>query len=260
MPELPEVESYARYFARHALRKPVRAVEVRDARVLEVRPAVLERALAGRSFRSVRRHGKHLFAAAGQAWLRLHFGMSGDLEFWRANEAEPRFARVVFHFRGGGTLGFLDMRLFGRVGLVSSPDDFIRERRLGPDPLDRTFGLPRFRDLVAQRRGAIKAVLMTQEILAGVGNLYADETLFQAGVDPRRPASSLAAAEIAAVYSRLRQILREAISRTAAGREYPRRWLFEHREADAECPLCGGEIMRTVVFGRTTYFCRRHQR
>lgn len=260
MPELPEVELYARYFAEHALRQKVARVDIRDARILGVREDALVRALTGQRFRGVERHGKHLFADARSQWLHLHFGMSGDLAYYRDAEEEPRFARVVFDFANGAHLAFEDMRLFGIVDLTPSPVDYIREHELGPDPLEQSFTLKRFREIVTSRRGAVKALLMSQDIIAGVGNLYADETLFQTGVHPRRPVNEFEAAEVAAIYATMRKILRDVIARKARGAGYPRGYLIPHREEGDRCPRCGGEIKRTVVFGRTTYFCSKHQR
>jgi formamidopyrimidine-DNA glycosylase len=260
MPELPEVESYARTFAEHGLRKAIRGVRVLDERILGTRRDAFVEALRGRKFVRVRRHGKHLFADAGAVWLHLHFGMSGDLSAYRDPEPEPRFARVIFDFASGRHLAFEDMRLFGVAELTPTPEAFIAEHRLGPDPLDAGFNLSTFRELLANRRGAIKSLLMSQEILAGVGNLYADEALFQASVDPRRPVPRLSSADVRAIHTRLRAILSVAVERRARGAELPPAWLYHHRETGERCPKCGGTIRRTVVFGRTTYFCATHQR
>lgn len=258
MPELPEVEGYARYFATHALKQAIARVEVLDARVLgEIRKEKLARELKGKSFRSVRRHGKHLFADAGASWLHLHFGMSGDLTYYRGER--PRFARVIFRFENGAELAFEDMRLFGVVDLTPSPERFIAGHRLGPDPLDPAFTLRVFREIVEKRRGAVKSLLMSQEIIAGVGNLYADETLFQAGIHPRRAVDMLSDVEVKSIYATMRRILRDVIDRQQRNAPHPRRYLIERREEGARCPVCGGEIRRTVVFGRTTYFCAVHQ-
>ncbi len=261
MPELPEVETYTRYFARHALHQRIARVDVLDERILgETRKETFVRKLKGRTFASVRRHGKHLFADAGATWLHLHFGMSGDLTYSSAGGETPRFARVVFAFDGGATLAFEDMRLFGLADLVADPDAFIRERKLGPDPLDRTFTPKRFAALLAGRRGAVKSLLMMQEILAGLGNLYVDETLYQTSIHPRRAVDKLSDGEVRALFITTRRILREAIARHAREGSLPARYLFHHREEGGRCPRCGGTIQRTVVFGRTTYFCAKHQR
>ena len=260
MPELPEVETYARYFARHALHQRIARVHVRDERILgEIRKETFTRKLRGRAFTAVRRHGKHLFANAGGTWLHLHFGMSGDLAYYRGGD-EPRFAKVVFDFEGGEHFAFEDMRMFGVADLVDDPDAFIRERGLGPDPLSRAFTAKRFAAMLHKRRGAIKSLLMTQEILAGLGNLYVDETLYQTSIHPRRPVDRLSDAEVRAIHAAIRRILRAVIARHARESELPRAYLFHHREEGERCPRCGGTIRRTVVFGRTTYFCGKHQR
>ena len=261
MPELPEVETYTRYFARHALGQQIERVDVRDERILaDIRKETFVRKLTGRTFTETRRHGKHLFAAAGDIWLHLHFGMTGDLAYYRDAAKEPRFAKIVFAFAGGGHLAFEDMRLFGLANLVGSPDDFIRERGLGVDPLDRSFTYARFASLTERRRGAIKSLLMSQEIIAGLGNLYVDEILYQTSVHPRRAVDRLSEDEVRGIYTTMRRILREAIARHAREGELPAQYLFHHREVGERCPRCGGTIQRTVVFGRTTYFCGKHQR
>jgi formamidopyrimidine-DNA glycosylase len=245
MPELPEVESFSQFFALHALDRTIIRVRVLDERILAVRKAALARALVGRKFTRVRRHGKHLFAQAGDVWLRLHFGMTGDL-----TADVGRFAKVVFEFEDDTLLAFDDMRLFGVVDLVRDPDAFILDRGLGPDPL--TIGVREFRARLSGRRGAIKALLLSQSVIAGVGNLYADETLFRAGIHPQRGADRLSADQVKALFTTLRRALREAMG----GRTL---YMVGHREEGERCPRCGGTIQRTVVGSRTTYFCGRHQ-
>jgi formamidopyrimidine-DNA glycosylase len=261
VPELPEVETYCRYFARHALHQRITKVNVRDERILlDVRKETFARALRGKQFASVRRHGKHLFADAGATWLHLHFGMTGDLAYYSDRKDEPRFSKIVFDFEGSSHLAFEDMRLFGFAELVTSPEDYVREHGLGPDPMERSFTAKTFERLLDGRRGAVKSLLMSQDIIAGLGNLYVDEILFQSGIHPKRTIDRIKPAERRAIYSSMRTILREAVRRRAVNRDLPASYLFNHREAGELCPRCGGTISRTVVFGRTTYFCRRHQR
>ncbi len=260
MPELPEVEIYSRYFASHALQQNIDSVRVIDDRILgDIRKEKFISELTGREFVEVRRHGKHFFANAGPVWLHLHFGMTGDLAYYR-DEEQPRFAKVVFDFDSGSHLAFEDMRLFGVVDITQDPNTFIAEHHLGPDPLDRAFTLPVFRRLLESRRGAIKSLLMSQEIIAGIGNLYADETLFETGINPRRAVDRLSKDQVKSIYTSMRRILRETIARKERGAGYPRGYLIHHREEGDRCPRCGGSIARAVVFGRTTYFCRKHQR
>ncbi len=256
MPELPEVELYARYFARHALGQRIARVRVLDERILgAVRKDVFSRVLRGHTFTRVHRHGKHLFADAGGVWLHLHFGMTGDLSY--SVDARPRFARVVFDFDNGAHLAFEDMRLFGVADTVDDPQTYIRLHALGPDPL--SLDLARFRARLDGRRGATKSLLMSQDVIAGIGNLYADETLFQTSVAPRRPVDRLSSAEVKAIFTTMRKILLTTIERKERGDDYPPRYLIHHREEGAHCPRCGGTIVKSIVFGRTTYSCARHQ-
>jgi formamidopyrimidine-DNA glycosylase len=261
MPELPEVETYARYFARHALHQRIARVDVLDERILdEIRRETFVRKLKGKKFERVRRHGKHLFAKVGATWLHLHFGMTGDLAFYRDAEKAPRFAKVVFAFDGGAYLAFEDVRLFGLADLVDDPDAFIETKGLGPDPLDPLFTSSKFERLFIGRRGAIKSLLMSQEIIAGLGNLYVDEILFQTSIHPRRPVDRLLPAERRALFRTMRRILGEAIRRHGSESELPANYLIHHREVGEFCPKCGAELRKAVVFGRTTFFCGSHQK
>jgi len=262
MPELPEVEIYRRYFDAHALNQAIVGARVKDARILgETRQPALRRALIGRRFLSTRRHGKHLFAQIeGGGWLRIHFGMTGDLFYYRGTKSPARFPKVIVDFDENAHLAYDDARLFGVVDLVVSPEDFIKERGLGPDPLDERFEARAFSSLLEKRRGAIKALLMTQEIIAGLGNLYVDEILFQTSIHPRRPAASIPKEQRKIMYKAMRSILLGVIQRKLQRKGYPAKFLIPHREEGERCPICGGTIQRTIVFGRTTYFCGKHQK
>jgi formamidopyrimidine-DNA glycosylase len=182
--------------------------------------------------------------------------MSGDLAYYF--DAAPRFARLIFDFEGGAHLAYEDMRLFGIVDLTSSPEEYIRDHRLGPDPLE--LRLPEFRRLLKNRRGRIKALLLSQEVIAGIGNLYADEALFRASIDPRRAVDRMTADEVKALFVSIRRVLRETVERKSRDADHPGRSLIQHRLEGDRCPRCGGTIHRSVVAGRTTYYCARHQR
>lgn len=262
MPELPEVEIYRRYFDAHALNQKIVGVRVKDVRILgETRQPALRRALTGRRFLSTRRHGKHLFAEIeGGRWLRIHFGMTGDLFYYRGLKNPAQYPRVIVDFQEGAHLAYDDPRLFGVVDMAESPESYVATRGLGPDPLDDTFDPRAFSALLQNRKGAIKALLMHQEIIAGLGNLYVDEMLFQTSVHPRTPASSITKLKRRALYKSMRSILLDVIAQKLEGRPYPNRFLIPYRQEGERCPRCGGAIQRTVIFGRTTYFCGTHQR
>src|SRR5438128_1386413 len=184
MPELPDVETFKRYLDTTSLHQRISAVDVRSAYVLKgVSAHELARRLKERSFESSRRHGKHLFVRADRdLWLRLHFGMTGSLEYFKHEEDAPRHTRVLFVLANTYCLAFEDQRKFGEVGLVADVDEYLGKRGLGPDALD--ISLSQFRELLRTHRGAVKTILLNQKLIAGIGNIYADEILFHARIHP----------------------------------------------------------------------------
>lgn len=258
MPELPDVEGFRRVLADGAKGRPIEAVEVIDRGMLRRgSPEVLGRALEGKRFREPRRHGKWLIAPVGEACVLMHFGMTGLLE-WTGRDAERhRHDRIVFVCRGG-ELRYRNMRRFGGVWLVRAEEE--REQvtgRLGPDAQD--LSREEFHQLIAGRRGQIKAALMDQKLLAGVGNLLADEMLWRARLDPRAPASALRPQRRDALYDALREVLRGSIP---AGRvPHGKNWITAVRdEKDPGCPRCGSRLRKATVAGRTAAWCPRCQR
>jgi formamidopyrimidine-DNA glycosylase len=135
MPELPEVENFKRYFDMTSLHQRIMGIDVRDAYVLKgISPRELSRRLKGRRFKASRRHGKHLFVRADKdLWLRLHFGMTASLHYFKNDENVPRDARVLFSFTNNRRLAFEDQRKFGEVGLLTDVDEFLQDRALGRD-------------------------------------------------------------------------------------------------------------------------------
>ena len=265
MPELPDVEIYKRYLDAHALRRTIVDVAVNDARILGDLPAAAFVArLQGNRFEDSRRHGKHLLVRLRQSgWLTLHFGMTGNLVYFRDPADDPPYDRVRFDFEGGGHLGYVNRRMLGRVGLADDADAFIREEGLGPDALDPAFNLEAFTRAIDGRRRDLKSVLMDQALIAGIGNIYADEILFQARLHPKTPASSLDAEQRAELFRQIKAVLETAIERGAGAEQFlerlPEHYLLPHREKGGRCPRCGTAIATLKSGGRTSYFCPRCQ-
>jgi formamidopyrimidine-DNA glycosylase len=258
VPELPEVESYRRFFADHATGKPVRRVEVLDQAIVRNAPAEsVNAALRGRRFEEPRRHGKWLICPAGGPSLLFHFGMTGDLVWSDDEPSRHRHDRLVIVF-GDGELRYRNMRRLGGVWLAHGEEELRALLvNLGPDALevDRSAFLER----LSRRRGGVKAALMDQRLVAGVGNLVADEILWQARIHPRSRVEDLDPKERALVFRALRRVLGEAVERPdyLEGRT---RWLSQVRgRPGARCPRCGTPLARTVAAGRTTHFCPRCQ-
>ena len=155
MPELPEVETFKRYLDSTSLHQWITNVDVRDAYVLKrVSARELARRLKGRRFENSHRHGKHLFVRAGdELWLRLHFGMTGSLEYLNHDEEAPKTARVIFRFADNCRLAFDDQRKFGEIELIKDVDEFLQTRGLGPDALEISLSAVQGNSWKTPRRG-----------------------------------------------------------------------------------------------------------
>ncbi len=280
MPELPEVETTAR-----GLRGPLvgrTVVGVTGVDWPRMLPNATEERLAnlvcGRTVVAVDRRGKYLLLHLdGDAHLAIHRKMSGNLLLRRGDDAHERHTHLVVRFDDGRELRFVDPRKFGRVYVFESAAEMeaFLDERLGPEPLSELDGSV-LRARLAGRRGRIKSLLLDQTFLAGVGNLYADEVLWEAGIHPLRSADSLEPAEIDRLAEAIKHVLTLAIERRgtsfsdyrdaegllgenqdylnvygrAAGRSRPAQC----------CPRCGTPIERLTLGQRSSHFCPRCQR
>jgi formamidopyrimidine-DNA glycosylase len=257
VPELPEVEVSRQYLEATSLHQEVAEVDVRDAYVVkDVDPDELDAALRGRKLIGGRRHGKLLFVQTdGDPWLLLHFGMSGFLEYHEDPDETSPYPRVLFRFRGGAHLDFDNRRKLGQVRLVEDPDDYVHAKGLGPDALSKSLDRQGFVESLRGRRGTLKSALMNQEILAGVGNEFSDEILFQRRLHPRTKVASLDDEALGAVYDTLRTTLDAAIDARMKPEQLPSRFLLRHRNEGGTCPRCEGDVARVEVSGRGANFC-----
>ena len=255
MPELPELEVFKRYVDSTSLHQDIETIEVKNGKVLGgVSAGGLKRGLEGRKFESTRRHGKHLFVELGDGeWLLLHFGMTGNLKYYKDADEEPTHARVLISFGNGYHLAFDDQRLFGKVDLIEDPDGYIQEHKLGLDPLDLDF--PAFRERLEGRRGEIKATLMNQRVFAGIGNIYSDEILFQVRLHPKTSVRRLDGDALHDLHEQTLRVLHAAIERGANPGGLPESFLLPHRQEGADCPRNNGKIQKTKAAGRTAYYC-----
>jgi len=260
MPELPDVEMFKRYLDTTSLRQRIDDVAVRNPYVLkDTSPRELAHDLEGRRFESSRRHGKHLFVRADRdVWLRLHFGMTGSLQYFKNDAREPRHTRVLFVFAKGHSLAFDDQRQFGQIGLVKDVDKFLKKSALGPDALE--IDLEEFRKILKKHRGAVKSVLLNQKLIAGIGNIYADEILFLTRIHPTTEISSLRDKALAKLFRSTRHILKRAIAAKADIDRMPKSWLLPHRGKRGRCPRCGRDLKSSTIGGRTAWFCPNCQK
>lgn len=271
MPELPEVETFRRFAERHALHQPVREVRVFTPRILEgVTESKLKKNVEGHSLRGTRRVGKHLLieiepgrTADAPGWLFLHFGMTGYLSYSKGDEtwinaygdpARPEaHIRVQFEFEDGGLFNFHEQRMFGKLGLTQDAEAYFRSRKLGPDALE--VERKPFVESLKKRKGQLKPALMDQSLVAGVGNVYADELLYQCGLHPERKVSDLKAGELDCVYRQMVEVLQNTVAVDSDRDQLPPGYLLHTRRPKGRCPKGDHPLEIKTIGGRTTYFC-----
>lgn len=254
MPELPDVEGFRRYIERTSLHQAIKEIDVRDTYILKgISPDELIRALTGRRFESTRRHGKYLFLRLDNGrHLYVHFGMTGQPAYFKDMADDPCFDRLLITFTNGHHLAYDDQRKLGRIGLTDDPYAFLREKRIGPDALSLDY--EGFVQAFKGHRGAIKPALLNQGIIAGIGNIYADEILFQARIHPLTPIERLNEKTLERLFRCMREVLETGIEHTVEGRSFPDSYLIPHRGRGEDCP-CGGKVESIKISQRTAYFC-----
>jgi formamidopyrimidine-DNA glycosylase len=269
MPELPEVETIVRGL--RGILPGRRIVELRAGKIQVVRdPAALGERVAGSRFRSIRRVGKFLhlelepLAPEHEALhLVIHLGMTGQLRVVDANEAIEPHTHVFFMLDDGRELRFRDPRRFGRVLLATGTAMEGMFKNLGADPLNA--GEDEFRAQIGGRRARIKALLLDQHVFRGMGNIYADESLWRAKIHPARLAANLKADEVKRLHAAVRGILEEAIALKGSSvsdyvgadgqrGEFQMRHRVYQREGE-KCFRCRTEIRRVIIAGRSSHFC-----
>jgi formamidopyrimidine-DNA glycosylase len=259
MPELPEVESARALIAERGLEREIVDVEDHDTYVSRPHaPGEIKDALVGHKLTSAHRRGKAMWIETdGGPTLGLHLGMAGRIviddsaagDYWRDGGAkhDPIWDRFTIHFADGGFLALRDKRRLGRA--ILDPD----LTKLGPDAaeVDRDT----FRRRVGHGEAPLKARIMDQSVIAGVGNLLADEALWRAKLDPRRPAGGLDDADLDHLRNAIRAATRRAIQRGGVHTGD----IIAHRTRDGVCPRCGADMARGTIGGRTTYWCSNEQ-
>jgi formamidopyrimidine-DNA glycosylase len=262
MPELPDVERFRRYFNRTALHKKIERVEVENDKVLAgVSKKELTRRLKGRSFESSDRHGKHMFAQLDDGgWVAFHFGMTGFFRYYKNEEHRPDHPRVILGFANGYELAFDSQRMIGRIALIDDPGDYMKKHELGIDGLSPELDGERFKKLIGGSSGMIKSTLMNQSIIAGLGNVYSDEVLFQARIHPKTDVEDLSDRDLDRLYRSMKDVLEKIIHSSIDPDEMDPSLMTAHRGRDDECPGCGGKMEKIKVSGRNGYYCPKCQK
>lgn len=269
MPELPEVETVKRTLAPMVTGKKITGVKVYHTDVVAVpEPGSFERTLTGRCIERIERRGKYLvFRLAGRYCLVVHLRMTGRLFLTEKVEPVALHTHAVISLEGGRYLHWVDSRRFGRFYLVKEEDITVIRglSRLGPEPLDPSFGLQDLAAICGKSRRPLKQVLLDQDAIAGIGNIYADEILHCCGLRPDRPAASLDAGDIDALYRAVVAVLNRAITNQGTSiRDYVdgigrrgsnQNYLQVYGRTGRSCYRCGKEVERIKIGGRSTHFC-----
>jgi len=244
MPELPEVETIRRGLQKVIIGRTIDFVEVKDEK--PVRGLV----------RNFKMTGQLIY-------------QDGNTEFIGGHEIagnnQNKYTRVIFHFKDKSKLYFNDLRKFGYLQLLNEEEKEKVRAQFGPDPTDSSFGAAIFKSRIKNRRASIKAILLNQKLIAGIGNIYADEACFQAKIRPDRPTNSLSSNEIKLLSSAIIKILNRAISvggttfRNYLGSDgkkgnYSDLLCVYGREGQ-KCPVCGSKILKQKTAGRGTHYC-----
>ncbi|AOU99277.1 DNA-formamidopyrimidine glycosylase [Acidihalobacter yilgarnensis] len=271
MPELPEVETTRRGIAPHLLDRRVTDVVVREARLRWPIPSTLKASLQGQRIQAVERRGKYLLLRTAAGTAILHLGMSGSLRIVSADSLPARHDHVDIRLTGGMALRLHDPRRFGALlWTQDDPESHPLLASLGPEPLSDGFDGARLQAYARGRRSPVKALLMDGRVVVGVGNIYASESLFRAGIDPRRAAGRVAAVRYERLATCVREVLIEAIE--AGGttlrdfvREDGRPGYFSvslrvYGRAGQPCLVCGTGIQAVVLAQRNTFYCPSCQR
>jgi formamidopyrimidine-DNA glycosylase len=272
VPELPEVETIARGLQRAVAGQRILNVTLGKTDFID-NPDILQSELAGRNIVRVERYGKFMLlqlsakqnenADNGQSALLVHLGMTGLLMPARAAEPQVKHTHVIMQLSDGRELRYIDPRRFGRIAYLSGQVLEEELRRFGLDPLEMSLG--EFSTRIHERNAMIKALLLDQSVLRGVGNIYADESLWKAQIHPAKQGCLLKLGELRSLYVALQKILQRAILLRGSSisdfmdvEGIPGEYQQHHRAYGREgklCFRCKSKIRRIIVAGRSSYFC-----
>ena len=271
MPELPEVETTCRGLQPHLTGRRIEAVKVRDARLRWPVPRDLPRRIAGQRIQQLRRRGKYLILELERGALIVHLGMSGALRIVPADRAPEKHDHLDWLIEGVGALRFTDPRRFGSVHfVVGDPEEHALLAQLGPEPLSSDFTAAGLHRASRGRRVSIKEFLMNSRIVVGVGNIYANESLFRAGIDPRTNAGRISLNRYVDLVNAVRATLDAALD---AGGSTLRDWLhadggsgyfqqqyFVYARGGEACRRCTQPVREIRQGQRASFFCPTCQR
>lgn len=270
MPELPEVETVRISLLPLLVGRAIVRVEVGDyAGVLGPMSAdQFSALLSGQEIADIRRRGKYLLVDFTDAsGFIVHLRMTGSLTHQSPGAARVRFEHLVFHLDDGSTLRFADQRKFGRITFRPASDFRPLESRLGPEPLARTFDSRYLAKAIANRTAPIKALLLDQRLIAGIGNIYADEALYRSRIHPMTQGGALTPAQVGSLVRSVKHVLRSGVEhrgtsfssyrdgRGEAGSNQHELRVYGRGRTGEPCLRCGRSLTWSTVGGRTSHYC-----
>lgn len=270
MPELPEVETTRRGIAPHVEQHRVTALEVRQPRLRWPVPEQLPQWVEGDRVQSIARRAKYLLLRFSRGTMILHLGMSGSLRIMPGDAVPDKHDHVDMRLDSGQLLRLTDPRRFGAVLWQENGTTHPLLASLGPEPLDEAFDADYLQRCCAGRRTAIKALIMNAEVVVGVGNIYANEALYRAGIDPRRAAGRISAARLETLTQAIKEVLAAAIEQGGTTLKdfvggdgkpgYFKQELAVYGRGGESCLGCGEPLSEVKLGQRSTVFCRQCQR
>ncbi|NND31449.1 MAG: DNA-(apurinic or apyrimidinic site) lyase [Saprospiraceae bacterium] len=260
MPELPEVNTVRNNFHLTVLHLNIIEVAVHDDVILRnSSPKQFKQTLDGRRFVDTYRQGKYFFGILDNGiHILFHLGMTGDLIYYFTRDDQPKYERFRIQFSDGMILGYNDPRKFSNILVIQNLPIYLQEIKLGPDAL--VISQEEFEAMFANRKTSLKALLMNQQLIAGIGNLYADEICYQAKIHPASSAGALSRRHLNVLYKLMREILQEACDREAYYQIYPDNWFWKWRSDDTKVLKGKGSVGKMKIAGRTTYFVEGYQK
>ncbi|WP_299183882.1 bifunctional DNA-formamidopyrimidine glycosylase/DNA-(apurinic or apyrimidinic site) lyase [uncultured Neptuniibacter sp.] len=270
MPELPEVETTCRGISPHIKNRKLRCLKVRNPNLRWPVPSFLPDLLQGRTVTEVRRRGKYILLVVEGGAVMIHLGMSGSLRIVDLNETVQKHDHIDFCFENGIALRLTDPRRFGSV--LWQPDGEHHELlyNLGPEPLSDDFSAEYLKQLCVGRKSAIKQVIMNSKVVVGVGNIYATEALFAAGIDPRRAAGNISQTRLNQLVIEIKRVLSAAIEQGGTTLKdfvggdgkpgYFKQKLHVYGRKGEPCVQCLSPLTEVRLGQRSTVFCKCCQR
>ncbi len=253
MPELPDVEIF-REEAEKAKNSGMESFEIYDKEFIGISKNEFSKKLKGEKFKKATRRGKYLFLSTSkEKAVVMHFGMTGDLKYLKESEDAPEYAKYSFGFKNKHKLHYISKRKLGHVEFTDNLRDFIEDKELGPDVLE--INEKEFVSLLKDKKSMIKTTLMDQSTISGIGNLYADEILFQCKIHPKQKITDLSDSDFKSLYKNIRKVLEKAIEKEADPSKLPKSYLLQNRKEGYDCPKCKGKIKKIKISGRSGYYC-----